>query len=254
MTVAISFGNGGTRSVKVFLQRDASEDRLALQPRQFSQEASLGDEAAFDLDLELFSGRDDSYRLEVLGLPPEIHRYFSDPSSGARLRSVRFAEAAESRQARLTLTLPDRAHPNVPLEQPIEFYVVATPEARRQELPTVGPDTGSQLDALGFGWARLELVARGLGDLRVVVPQLFHRLEAGEEAVVDLELRNEGSAPLRDLEIELDLPLGWQREIEPALIPELGVGAESRARLTLRPPGRHRRRPLRGAPAHPRAL
>lgn len=239
VTVAMSYGNGGQRSVKVFLQRDASGNRVALQPSQFSQEAALGSEATFEIGLELFSGSNDSYRLEALGLPSEIHRYFSDPESGARLRQVRFTEAAESRRARLTITLPDRGSEDIVLGEAMNFYVVAVPEDRVEELKDLAKTelNSEVLGTTGFGWARLELVARGLGDLQVRVPQLFHRIETQETVSATIDLINEGTADLRNIEIDANVPLGWTRHVEPPLISRLGVGEETRVIVTLQPDG-----------------
>ena len=140
VTVSISFSNGRNRQVKVFLQRDESGDQVAIQPLQFSQEAVLGSEATFEIGLELFSGRNDSYRLEVLGLPAEINRYFSDPASGARLWQIRFTEASEARTSQLTISLPERASRAIIVGEALEFYVVAIPAARIQELTDRSPN------------------------------------------------------------------------------------------------------------------
>ena len=249
VTVGLTFGNGSQRQVKVFLQRDESGDRVAVQPLQFSQEAALGSEATFEMGLELFSGSDDSYRLEVLGLPAEVHRFFSDPASGARLRQIRFAEATESRTAQLTITLPDRGSERLPLGEAIDFFVVAVPAARVQEIDalTAGPIDEERLVASGFGWARLEVVARGIGDLQVRAPQLFHRIDSGEEVAASLDLVNDGTAELRNIEIDANVPLGWIRRIDPPLIARLGVGEEARVTITLVPdtevsPGRYEAR------------
>jgi hypothetical protein len=56
VTVFLIYGNGNQRSMKIFLQKDASVNRVLVQSEQFSQEVDLGEAASFDLTLELFSG------------------------------------------------------------------------------------------------------------------------------------------------------------------------------------------------------
>jgi hypothetical protein len=237
VTVALAYGNGSRRTVKVFLQRDEREDRVAVQPLQFSQEGELGATVSYDLALELYSGSDDTYRLAVLNLPPEVHASFSDPASEARLRQIRFDGGAETRRARLALELPDRPSERLPLGQPRELLVAAIPERRVESLGDLGRAwTPAELDAAGIGWARLELLARGAGRLQVVAPQLFQRSEGAAAVSLAVDLRNDGSGELRNVALQLEPPLGWQRRIEPALVPVLAVGAEQRVMVTLEPP------------------
>jgi len=55
LTVNIIYGNGSSRTLKIFLQKDNTANRVLVQSQQFSQEAELGKSATFDLTLELFS-------------------------------------------------------------------------------------------------------------------------------------------------------------------------------------------------------
>lgn len=64
-----------------------------------------------------------------------------------------------------------------------------------------GKPDGDQLAATGFGWALLELVTRGVGELQVRAPQLFHRVETGEPVVAMIDLVNEGTAELRNMRL-----------------------------------------------------
>jgi hypothetical protein len=238
LTVAITYGNGSRREVKVFLERDARDNRVRVEPLQFSQEGELGASVTYELGLELFSGADDTYRLAVLNLPAEVHASFADAASGARLRQIRFTGDAETRRAQLALELPDRPSEALPLGRALELFVVAVPESRAEELASLEQRrwTTDALAGTGLGWARLELVARGAGRLRVIAPQLFQRVEGAQPVAVSVDLRNDGSGPLRNVELSLEPPLGWTRRIEPALVAELAVGAEQRVTVTLEPP------------------
>ncbi|MFN7941055.1 MAG: NEW3 domain-containing protein [Thermoanaerobaculia bacterium] len=238
VTVAITYGNGSRRQVKVFLQRDVREDRLAIQPLQFSQEGELGGTVTYDLELELYSGANDTYRLAVANLPPEIHASFSDPASSARLRQIHFDGTAGTRRARLALELPDRPSPELALGKARELFVLAVPAGREAAIGDLETRvwTTAALTAAGLSFARLELVPRGVGKLRVDAPQLFHRVEGGMPVRVVIDLKNDGSGELRNVEPRLDTPLGWTRAVEPPLVASLGVGEERRLTLTLTPP------------------
>ena len=54
VTVNVIYSNGAERNLKIFLQKDATVDRVAVQSEQFSQEVELGGSSSFDLTLELF--------------------------------------------------------------------------------------------------------------------------------------------------------------------------------------------------------
>lgn len=238
VNVAITYGNGSRRQVKVFLQRDEQENRVAIKPLQFSQEGELGGTVGFDLELELFSAGNDTYRLAVLNLPPEVHASFADPQSEARLRQVRFESGTETQRARLLLELPDRPSEALPLGKAQELLVAAVPERRAAALGDLAAKrwTAAELDAAGIGWAKLELVARGTGKLRVNAPQLFQQVEGAHPVRVPVDLRNDGSGELRNVTFTLEPPLGWQRTLEPPLVPVLRVGGEQRMNVTLTPP------------------
>ena len=238
VTVRLTYGNNSQRSVKIFLQKDASVDQVVVQSEQFSQEVELGRSASFDLTLELFSGRTDTYKLEVVGLPSEIHRYFEDPASGARLSQFKFTESTQTRSAALEIFLPDRDSEAVPIDEPIPFWVLVVP---RQQVEAIGalngrPYSAEEIANLGVGAVRLELLPRGVGRLRVKAPMLYFPSRRGEEVVVSLDVVNEGTRRLDNVEVVADPPFEWSKVIEPAVIESLAIGEEQTVRLRLRPP------------------
>ena len=238
VTVNLQYGNGSSRAVKIYLQKDESVDRVVVQSEQFSQEAELGGSASFDLSLELFSGRADTFRLEAVNLPPSITRHFVDPASQARLRQLRFTESSRTRNAALKVFLPDRPSAEVPMDRPLTFYVLAAPQEKLAGLGDLGDTTFDEegLDELGVGFVRLELVPRGVGKLLVRAPQLYHSTHPGEPVSVTLEVKNEGTRELDNVEVSLDPPIGWGKSVTPALVSRLDVGAEQVVNLSLEPP------------------
>ncbi|MEM7584143.1 MAG: NEW3 domain-containing protein [Acidobacteriota bacterium] len=246
VTVRLAYGSSGQRSVKIFLQKDASVDRVVVQSEQFSQEVELGASASFDLTLELFSGRTDTYKLEVVGLPEQIHRYFEDPASGARLSQFKFTESTQTRRAALEVFLPDRDSEAVPINQPIPFWVLVVPQNRAASLEALierkrGIAGGANVSAeeiaeLDVGHVRLELVPRGVGRLRVKAPMLYFPTAAGEEVEVRLDVINEGTRRLDNVEVTADTPMLWTKRIDPPVIERLEIGEERTVSLLLSPP------------------
>jgi hypothetical protein len=233
VTVNLLYGNGSTRAVRIYLQKDSSVDRVLLQSEQFSQEAELGGSASFGLDLELFSGSNDTFRLAVVNLPSEVNRYFVDPATQARLRQLRFTESSRTRRAALRIFLPDRPTDEFVMDRAIAFYVLAIPDDRTEELVLSAEKTLTEAEILdlGVGFARLELVPRGVGRLMVRAPQLYHSSHAGESLSMTLEVVNEGTRRLDNVEVTAAPPHGWQKTITPAVVPALEIGEEKTVEL-----------------------
>ncbi len=238
VVVNLVYGNGTQRSPKIYLQKDASENKVIVQSQQFSQEVELGKTAAFDLTLELFSGANTTYKLEVVNLPRQINSYFTDASGQARLSQFKFTESTNTRQAALQVLLPERPTDVVQMDQPITFYALVIPREQSLKLENVHEKTWTQpeIEALNVGFVRLELVPRGVGELLVKAPQLYFSIGDGESVTVDIDVKNEGSRQLDNIEITVDPPLRWQWKAEPRVISSLEIGEEQSLRLTFSPP------------------
>ncbi len=237
-TVYLIYSNGTERNFKVFLEKDATVNRVLVQSEQFSQEVPLGKSASFDLTLELFSGESDTYSLEVVNLPNQIARYFTDPGGRARLSQIKFTEAARTKRASLEVSLPDRPTGEVAMDQPITFFALIIPRTQRREMEdlTARTWTEKEIQALNVGYVRLELVPRGKGELLVRAPVLFHSIDADEQVAATIDLFNEGTHRIDNIEFDVGLPLGWQKTIEPDVVRSLDIGQEVRVHLTLQPP------------------
>ncbi len=237
VTVYLIYSNGTERNFKVFLQKDISVNRVAIQSEQFSQEVPLGKLATFDLALELFSGQSDTYSLEVFNLPRQIARFFSG-GNGVRLSQIKFTESTRTKTAALEVALPDRPSDEVMMDRPIVFYALAIPRAKRLKLGDVSSKiwTEEEIKALNVGYVRLELVPRGKGELLVRAPLLYHSIGADETVSMYMDLYNEGSHRIDNIAFEVELPLGWRKSIEPPSLRSLDIAEEKRVQLTFIPP------------------
>ncbi len=238
VVVNIVYGNGSQRSPKIFLQKDSSVNKVLVQSEQFSQEVELGGSASFDLTLELFSGETNTFKLEVANLPAQINRYFTDPASKARLSQFKFTEQTNTRQAALSVFLPDRPTEEVVIDQPIPFFVLVLPRAQAEELGDWHSKmwTQTEIERLNIGFVRLDLVPRGVGKLLVRAPQLYFSIKKNEVVEVTVDLVNEGSRRLDNVEIEAETPLNWEKKIEPTLLSALNIREEKRIKLYFTPP------------------
>jgi hypothetical protein len=238
VTVDMIYGSGTQRSPKIYLQKDASVNKVIVQSEQFSQEVELGGDASFGLTLELFSRTDNTFKLEVVNLPTQINRYFVDPANQARLSQFKFTERANTRRASLSIFLPDRPTEEVIIDKPIPFYVLVIPREQANEIGNLRDRiwTNEEISKLNVGFVRLELVPRGIGKLLVRAQQLYHTIKPDQSVKVNMELINEGSRILDNVEIEVDVPLNWQKEITPKLVSQLDIKEEKRISFEFFPP------------------
>ncbi|MFH1700460.1 MAG: NEW3 domain-containing protein [Candidatus Zixiibacteriota bacterium] len=235
--VFIIYSNGSQREMKIFLQKDVTVNRVAVQSEQFSQEVELGSSAAFDLNLELYSSSENTFSLEVVNLPRQIGRVFKDRSGQARLSQVKFTQSSRSKQASLEITLPDRPTDEVKMDEPISFFVLVLPRDKMSEIPDLSTRqwTLEAINNLDIGFVRLELVPRGKGRLLVRAPQLYHAIMPDESVDMYIDVINEGSRHLDNIRIETDMPLNWTKNIQPPLIESLEIDEERRIRLIFTP-------------------
>ena len=238
VSVSLIYGSGTQRTMKIFLQKDVSKNKVAVQSEQFSQEVDLGKTASYDLGLELFSGTSNTFSLEVLNLPMQISRTFKDPTSGARLSQVKFSETTRSKRASLEVTLPDRPSDLISIDKPIQFFVVAIPPDRATSASVEEGKVWSseELDKLDIGFVKLELIPRGKGMLLVRSNQLFQTIKGDQSAKISMDLVNEGSNRLDNIEFQFDLPLNWKKQVDPANISKLEINQDTTVHLTFTPP------------------
>lgn len=238
VTVNIIYGSGTQRAPKIFLQKDQSANRVLFQSDQFSQEVDLGGSASFSMYLELFSGSSNTYKLEIVNLPQQINNYFVDQVTQAKLSQFKFTESSQTKKANLQVYLPDRPTGDVQIDKPISFFVVAVPYERMKEVEFRQGKiyTKEDIEKLDLGYLKLEITPRGKGELKVNANQLYFTSLPGEKIEVPLEILNEGSRRLDNIEFELDLPINWTKEIKPQIIESLDIRKDKRVVIRFTPP------------------
>ncbi|MEM8485850.1 MAG: NEW3 domain-containing protein [Bacteroidota bacterium] len=246
VTVSLIYGNGSQQSRKIYLQKDDSENIASIKPEQFSQEVELSGNTDYRMSLELFSSDANTFKLEAVNLPSEINRYFVDPATDNRLSQFQFTEGVNTREAALRIFLPERPTDNVKIDEGLTFFAISIPRERIEEIGDVSRRqmTEEEIQALNVGYAKLELVPRGIGEILVRAPLLSFTIKPDEEVVVNLEVVNEGTRSLNNVRVEADPPLNWTDTISPEVIQSLDINEEQQIQLRFKPapnvaPGRY---------------
>jgi uncharacterized membrane protein len=94
----------------------------------------------------------------------------------------------------------------------------------------------SDITALKAGSIRLELIPRGVGKIEVQAVNLYQEIKVGEEARMDVRIKNTGSRTLNNIRVFTDLPLNWRSEVKPDLITALEQSKEETVAIRLMPP------------------
>lgn len=238
VTVSLIYGNGSQQSRKIYLQKDDTDNIASIEPEQFSQEVELSGNTDYRMSLELFSSNVNTFKLEAVNLPTEINRYFVDPATDNRLSQFQFTEGVNTREAALRVFLPERPTDSVIIDEGLPFYAVAIPRERIDEIGDLSGRqmTEDEIKALKVGYARLELLPRGIGEILVRAPQLYYTIKPNETVSVNLEVVNEGTRSLNNVRLEADPPLNWSDTINPEVIQSLDINEERRVQLSFSPP------------------
>lgn len=234
-SVVVEIGlKGQQRELHVQLRQMDGQRPLTIAANQISQEGDFGGEVTYDLQLERANSDHTSFALVLLDLPQGIDYSFVEPSTEARLSQINYPIGVSSRPLKLTLFLPPRPTADVEVDAPIEFQVAAAPPGQVEALRA----SASAPDRLEppVGTRRLQVTPRGRGRIEVDLASLYTEVEKGQTVEAQLLVRNVGTRRLDGIEVELDLPPSWRAEVEPGVVPVLGIGDEKTVLLRVTPP------------------
>jgi len=221
---------------KIYFQKDAASNRVAIVAEQFSQEAPLASTATYRMRMELFSSAENTFRLEVANLPLQLNVYFQDPQTQARLTQVKYTEGVNTKNVSLNVLLPTRANEELRIDQPVKFYVLAIAQGSDIRIDRSKILTEDQVRRMNVGYAQLELVPRGIGQFQIRAQQLYYEITPDQTVAMTLDIVNEGSRWLDNVRIDADLPLNWTKVIDPNTVDRLDPTSEKRISFTFKPP------------------
>lgn len=231
--VAVSF-KGQVNEIDIQLQNAASERDIDLSSTQLSQEADLGSQATYRLVLTRSTVDVRGFQLKLLNLPRQIGYAFVEPNNGARLSQINFPAGVTQQSLELRLFLPEQADERVPVDQPVEFWAVATGGAAALDEHLAY--TADAIAATRAGALRLQVIPRGVGRVNVTADSLYSEVAAGQSLQTKLTVRNNGTRRLDNLKVLVDAPTNWRAEVTPPVIPSLDIDQEELVSVKLLPP------------------
>jgi hypothetical protein len=235
VVVAMSY-LGQHSDLAIQLRQAGSGSAVNISSTQISQEADLGGRVTYPLRLERSSVDVRSFGLFLLGLPHQVNYNFIDPGTQARLSQLNFPAGVTLQNLQLQLFLPDQPSPEVVIDRPLDFWVVAAEAGRQLDLPPNGPVSREALARSGAGFLRLTLIPRGTGQIDVTARSLFAEIQVGQTAASTLTVRNTGTRRLDNIRLRADSPTGWKVTFTPAQIASLGLHEEITAQMAIQPP------------------
>jgi hypothetical protein len=226
---------------RVFLKKESLRDLPNIVSAQVAQEGNLGSKVGYDLTLELLATEERGFGLATLGLPKQIQVTFMDPKTRARVTQVRFTDQISRQDLRLELSVPEKLDRKF-VDKPMTFYVVV---GKLQDLKQIekakgqfanGDMPAAEVEKLPGNRADLQLIPRGVGQLEVLVQNLYQEIKIGEKVQFQVQVLNSGTLPVMSVGIEAELPLNWNADTDPRRLPEILAGDKRPVRITLTPP------------------
>lgn len=219
--------NGKVDRRQVLLgKRSGTEDTLIVRSNYVTLDAELGEDAVYKLEVERFEDADAVYDFRLEGLPPEVSVRLSDPESEATFSQIFFAKGKTDLMLDLALNMPSRPTPLVQPDRTIVFSMFLV----RSGL------TAASAAPEAAGSIELQVIPRGVAELELNVPNLYHEVRLGESVGFDVEVVNAGSRTLEQVELTVEVPFGWHTDVKPMLFASLDAGASEVAAVALTAP------------------
>jgi uncharacterized membrane protein len=213
-TVAAS-GQGATASLPITLSvGETLPPRLSLKPELPALKGSAQTSFKFRVTVKNESGRNALVALAAEG--PSGFRTSVTEAFGARELTTLPIEAGGSKDVQVEVEPPrNTGTGNYPVVLRAQFEGV---QARSD----------------------MSIEVTGRGDLSLSGPEsrLSARAVAGEETPIELQVKNRGNAPLRNVRVSATPPSGWKVTFNPDQFPELGADQERQVTALLTPSSR----------------
>jgi len=205
-------GEGETLSLPVTLKLAAAEPaQLTLDPKLPALRGSARSSFDFKIALKNKSAEDTLVTLTAAA-PEGFETLFKEGYGSQELTSLP-VKAGESKDITMTVKPPQDIKAG-------QYRVVmqAASEGLSASTPLMLDITGQPKLALAGPEGRLSATAT-----------------AGEERALSLTLRNDGSAPARDISLSATAPSGWKTDFQPAKLAGLDAGGTAEVSLRLTP-------------------
>lgn len=173
------------------------------------------------------------------GTPTTTFRYSATlTNKGEQETTVNLeADAAEGFQVTFKLRFGSEEVTSFPMKagesKSLDIEVKPPRQVQAGEFPISVRAGSSQAQAT----LNLRAVITGQAELNVTTPdgRLSAQATAGQENVLKMRVRNQGTAPARDVELSSFPPAGWNVEFEPKTIPEIAPDSFAEVTAKIKP-------------------
>ena len=217
VVVALDQGNQTVRTLVTLRQLGASSNgtsdvlNVTLTTDLPFREVDLGRSADYAVQVRN-GGAPSLVQLRVEGLPQGYSaRFFVGGSAVPSL----YLDRNQTRQATLSVTVPSSRDE---VDRTVDFEVIASVN-------------GTEAERLAMG-----IAVRGVGQLEVSSSDGEALIPAGGQATFQVTIRNSGSAPLFNVELDSRRPYGWTVRVEPRRIDRIEPGASAAVSVEVRSP------------------
>lgn len=226
-SVAVNLAYADTLvQMPVFLEKEATEDRVQVEAVQFSLEGELGTRVSYELELERFVDDNKTFTLDVLNLPAdytyEYHEYDMEGggSRDRRVSRIRFKKGSTAKTIRLYVNMPKEIEKDL-LNAKFTFFVLVLDRFASQRLGAL-KEAGQgralnreDLDSAAISYEALELIPRGRAEITIAASNLFHKVSLKDLIEFSFNLHNTGTVKLDHVRVYLTLPIDWTANATP---------------------------------------
>ena len=230
-----------TVTERVFLKKESVHELPTIASPQFAQEGNLGSKVTYDLRLEMLVENERSFGLLVVNLPKQIQVTFVDTKTKARVTRIKFTEQKSKQDLRLEISIPEKLDRKYVNKQ-INFSIVVVKHKDMKRVNQAksrhanGDMPEAEIEKLPGSRADLQLVPRGVGQLEVLVENLFRQIRVGEKVEFRIKVLNSGTLTLSGCDLEVELPLNWNAEVKPRRVAEILAGDKKAVTIDIAPP------------------
>jgi len=212
-----------TEDFKIRIGRTTDIGIVSLEQKEYyaevsskspSKTAMVGENPLYQIKIKNSGKADDTYRLDIEGLPDDWYSRYKETEEGKEDISELFVGSGEEKTLYLEFVPP---------------YDVAIGEYNFTSL--IQSSTGQyELD--------LALKVRGSYELRLYSRKLSYEVKRGENASIELTASNAGKGgTITNIKPEISAPEGWTATVDPKEVASLSPGESETFTMKITPPG-----------------
>lgn len=230
-----------SKEYAVFLKKEALEDLPTITSSQFDQPGNLGTIIKYNLQFERLAKTESAFSLRVLNFPEEIQFAFVDPKTEAKMTSLKFTGEETIRNIDFQVSIPQKLDPAL-VGTNISFSIIVAWPAEMDKIYELRkkyadkPIPPDEIAKIKGNKVDLVLIPKGVGELEIIVGNLFKEIQQGQDVELKFSVMNPGTLAVHRVNPEMDLPLEWEGEIVPREAETIDPDQKVLFTAKLRPP------------------